>query len=93
MYCFDNCCNSGYTVVPQTVVAYNYDADWIIAKSDPSFNNSKNDFSYWIFRKSFSSSKENIHDSIQKNLTGPLDSLTFYKMLSENKVHLQLMNY
>jgi hypothetical protein len=93
MYCFDNCCNSGYTVIPNTVIAYSFDDNWIIAKSDSSFDNHQNDFAYWIFKKKFSSSKENMHDSIKTNLMGPLDSATFYKMLSDRNIHLQLINY
>ncbi len=93
MYCFDNCCNSGYTVIPNTVMAYNFDDNWIIAKNDSNFDNHRSDFAYWIFKKNFSSSKENMYDSIKANLIGPLDSATFYKMLSKRSIHLQLINY
>jgi hypothetical protein len=93
MYCFDDGCNSGYTVIPNTVIAYNFDDNWIIAKSDSNFDNQRNDFAYWIFKKNFSSKKENMYDSIKTNLIGPLDSATFYKMLPDKSIQLQLIKY
>ena len=93
MYCNDRCCDVGTTVVPQTITAYNFDENWIIAQSDSTYHNNFNDFAYWIFSKDISSSPENRYDSIKAKLIGPLDSLTFYKTLEEKGIRLQLNNY
>jgi hypothetical protein len=92
MYCFDNCCNSGYTVVPQTIVAYNFDKSWIIAKTDSTYNNNQNDFAYWIFKKHSSSNAQSMYDSIKVNLTGPLDSASFFKILTEKNIRMELVD-
>ena len=93
MYCTDRCCNSGLTVIPQTIVAYNFNEKWIVAKSDSNYNSSRKDFAYWIFNKEFSSTKKDLDESIKANLLGPLDSVSFYKLLSEKSIQLELMNY
>ena len=93
MYCDDKCCDIGTTVVPQTITAYNFDKNWIIAQSDSTYHNKRNDFAYWIFNKNISSSSESRHDSIKANLAGPLDSLAFYKTLEEKGIRLELINY
>jgi len=93
MYCFGNCCNSGYTVVPQTIVAYNFDKSWIIAKTDSTYHNSQNDFAFWIFKKPISSNAQNMYDSIKANLTGPLDSTSFFRILAENKMQMELIDH
>jgi len=93
MYCYDNCCNSGLTVIPETLIAYNYDKNWIIAKSDSTYYNGQNDFAYWVFKKDTTSSKKDMSDRIKANLIGPLDSTTFYRVISENNINLQLITY
>jgi hypothetical protein len=93
MYCFDNCCNSGFTVVPQTIVAYNFDKNWIIAKTDSTYHNNQNDFAYWIFKKSISSNAQNMYDSIKANLTGPLDSASFFRILTEKNIQMELLDH
>jgi hypothetical protein len=93
MYCNDPCCNSGLTVVPNTVVAYNFDLNWIIAKSDPNFDSKEKKWEFWIFRKPQKGNTKNLYESIQANLMGPLDSTMFYKMLSEKGITLQLINW
>jgi len=93
MYCFDKCCNSGIEVIPQTVVEYNFDATWIIAKSDSTYYNNKNDYAYWIFDKNYSSNIEITDASIKAHLTGPLDSVSFFNILSEKNIGLKLNKY
>jgi hypothetical protein len=93
VYCFDKCCNSGYTVVPETIVAYNFDENWIIAKSDSTYYNNQNDFAYWIFNRNISSNGRGMYDSIKAHLIGPLDSTSFFRILSEKKIRLELANY
>jgi hypothetical protein len=92
MYCLDNCCNSAYHVIPQTLVAYNFNANWIIAKTDSSYYNGLNDFAYWIFKKDAFSTKD-LDSTIKANLIGPLDSMKFYNLLVEKNIKLQLINY
>jgi hypothetical protein len=92
MYCLDRCCNSGTTIIPETVVAYNFNEKWIIAKSDSEYYNPKNNFAYWVFNKNNSSTKD-LNESIKANLYGPLDSALFYKLLFEKGIKLKLINY
>ena len=92
MYCLDNCCNSGYHVIPQTILAYNFNANWIIAKTDSSYYNGLNDFAYWIFKKTVLTTND-MDSTIKANLIGPLDSTKFYNLLLENNIKLQLINY
>jgi hypothetical protein len=92
MYCLDNCCNSGYHVISQTIVGCNFDSNWIIAKTDSSYNNGVNDFAYWIFEKT-GFATDNMDSSIKANLIGPLDSMKFYNILLEKNIKLQLMDY
>lgn len=92
MYCVDKCCNSGSTIIPQTIIAYNFDENWIIAKTDSNYHNGLNDFAYWIFKKNGFLERDN-DDSIKANLTGPLDSISFYHSLSARNIHLKLNDY
>lgn len=93
MHCSDPCCNSGTWVVPETLVAYNFDSKWIIAKTDSTYYNNSEDFAYWIFNKDFSIPTKDLKDSINAHLIGPVDSVTFYKLLSEKGIRLQLKDY
>jgi hypothetical protein len=92
MYCLDKCCNSAYRVIPQTILAYNFNAKWIIAKTDSSYLNGRNDFAYWIFKKP-GYTTDNMDSIIKANLIGPLDSGEFYKLISEKYITLPLLNY
>jgi|SRR6185369_11033843 len=92
MFCLDNCCNSAYHVIPQTIVAYNFNPDWIIAKTDSSYYNGLNDFAYWIFKKNAFTTAD-IDSVIEANLIGPIDSMKFYNLLLENNIKLQLISY
>src|SRR5947207_13805150 len=74
MYCLDNCCNNAYHVIPQTIVAYNFSQNWIIAKTDSSYYNGLNDYAYWIFKKDIFTTA-NIDSVIKANLIGPIDSM------------------
>ncbi len=93
MYCSDNCCNSGVDLVPQTVLAYDYNSKWIIAKADPTFNADDNYFTYWVIDKEFISSTNNSYDSIKAHIRGPLDSATFFTILSKESINLKLKKY
>ena len=92
MYCEDKCCDVGTTVIPQTIIAYNFDNDWIIALTDSTYDNNRKDFAYWIFNKNISSGTEK-YSGIKANIMGPMDSLAFYATLKEKGIRLRLMNY
>ena len=92
MYCLNRCCNSGATIIPETIIAYNFNEKWIIAKSDSEYYNPKNNFAYWVFNINNSPAKD-LNENIKANLYGPLDSISFYKLLLEKDIKLKLINY
>jgi len=76
--------------VPATIVSFDYDKDFIIAKQQPKlpqnplyerqfeYNNGENSFYYWLVNK-----KKHI-------VIGPLDSTSFFKIKKELKVSEKL---
>jgi len=79
-------------VIPQTIVGYNFNTNWIVAKTDSNYYNGQDDYAYWIFRK-HAFKTTNLDSIIKANLIGPLDSIKFYELLSEKNINLPLINY
>jgi hypothetical protein len=71
--------NSGVTIVPQEVVKYNFDKNFIIAKSSSNVDNKKTEL-YWIIDKS------------EKDSIVGLDSLSFVKKLKALNINMILKN-
>lgn len=92
MYCTDRCCNSGIPIIPQTVIGYNFDENWIIAKTDSYYYHIPKYYAYWVFNKKNIAENPKYED-FKANLTGPLDSITFNKILLEKNIRLKLINY
>jgi len=88
MYCSDGCCNSVIDVVPQTVLEYDYNSKWIIAKADSALY-----YTYWIIDKESISNKTDNYKNIKEHIRGPLDSVTFSSILSKDKINLRLKKY
>ena len=90
LYSKDKCSGSGIEVVPMTVLEYDTNTKWIIAKSAKS--RLSLDYEYWIIDKTFDISQNN--DStiniIKSHIYGPLDSTTFVNRLDRQKIDLKL---
>jgi hypothetical protein len=90
LYSEDKCSGSGIEVVPMTVLAYDSDPKWIIAKSSKSRFSA--DFDYWIIDKAFDIGQNNDRtvNMIKSHIYGPLDSTTFISRLGIQKINLKL---
>lgn len=69
-----------------TVLEYNYDSKWIIAKSGSKRENTN--IHYWIIKNKFD--QEPTSDQIKLNTTGPLVEEQFFKELTERQIQLNL---
>lgn len=77
---------SGVEIVPMTVLEYNYNSEWVIAKTGNTRKNSK--IKYWIIKKAFDNYP--IPEVIKSNTLGPLDWDQFSKELTKRKIQLEL---
>lgn len=68
------------------VIEYDYDSEWIIAKSRGKSVNSS--IQYWIIKNNFES--EPTLDMVKSNTVGPLDEELFAKEFTSRKIHLKL---
>lgn len=83
LYSEEKCSGSGFEIIPMTVTAYNFNDNWVIAESKSSEN-----YNYWIIQNSYTSIPT--ADEIKRNTHGPLDSLSFYRIMEENSITLEL---
>lgn len=89
LYSKDKCSGSGIEIVPMTVLEYDKNANWIIAKSAKS--RFSNIYEYWIIDKNFlMPQNERTEDFIKSHVYGPLDSTTFIKKLASQNINLKL---
>ena len=83
--CFDG--TNTACVIPATVVAYNNDKHWIIAKSRSVSDGS---ISYWIVNKDFRFTRLGYDEELKQQTIGPLDSIQFELKLRELDIPLKL---
>ena len=83
--CFSS--SESVQVVPFEVVAYNFNDRWIIAKSDLKAGDNPQ---YWIIDKQYNFSRLGYREELQRQTTGPLDSISFYKTIKTYGIDLQL---
>ena len=83
--CFSS--SESVQVVPFEVVAYNFNDRWIIAKSDSKAGDNPQ---YWIIDKKYNFSRLGYREELQRQTTGPLDSISFYKTIKTYGIDLQL---
>ena len=83
--CFSS--SESVQVVPFEVVAYNFNDRWIIAKSDSKAGDNPQ---YWIIDKQYNFSRLGYREELQRQTTGPLDSISFYKTIKTYGIDLQL---
>ena len=69
-----------------TVLEYDFNSEWIIAKSGNKRTNS--DFQYWIIKNNYE--VEPTAEVIKSNILGPLDLELFSKELVSRKIKLTL---
>jgi hypothetical protein len=86
LYSEEGCTGSGIQIVPITVMEYNYNSEWIIAKAGNKRSNS--DFSYWIIKNNYDD--EPTVKIITSNTTGPLGFDEFTRELIIRKINLKL---
>jgi hypothetical protein len=86
LYSKESCSGSGIQIVPMTVMEYDYNSEWIIAKSGNKRLNS--DFSYWIIKNDYQ--VEPTAEMIKSNTTGPLMVDEFTKEAISRKIDLRL---
>ena len=88
--------NNGYGVINQNIRFVNYNDSFIIAKSIEYVKTEGLKLEYWIIDKRKPVILKNVNtqssfDSLLRvNLTGPLDSLEFYRLLKINRIELEL---
>lgn len=75
-------------VIPEQVLAYNYNDRWIIAKSG-SRDRSK-ECEYWIVDKDYNFTRLGYREELKAQTIGPLDSIQFYNKLKELGIDLGL---
>lgn len=94
LYSEERCSVSGIEIVPMTVTAYAYDSKWIIAKSRTS--RFGREYQYWIIDKGFKINDNTRYDKtsdvIKSHVAGPLDSVSFVKLVHANRIGLTLKN-
>lgn len=86
LYSKESCSGSGLEIVPMTVLEYNYDSKWIIAKSGS--KKGKSSTKFWILKKDFDN--EPTPDLIKSNTIGPLDEKQFLNELTKRQINLKL---
>jgi len=86
LYSKESCSGSGVEIVPMTVLEYDYDSKWIIAKSGTKGHESENE--YWIIRNDFDS--EPTSEIIMSNTLGPMNFESFSKELANRQIKLKL---
>ncbi len=86
-YCTDENCDVGILVIPSKVIEYNYDKDWIIAKT----RDSESNISYWIVDKHINTlNSKKLYENIKLKTFGPLDSIVFHKIIELRRINLAL---
>jgi len=85
-YSKESCSGSGIEIVPMTILGYNYNSEWVIAKSGTKGENSS--IQYWIIRKYFDN--EPTLKLIKSNIIGPLDLESFSNELTNRQIQLKL---
>lgn len=90
IYCESkDCCYSGINLIPSKIIEYNYNDQWVIAKSI-----SKGKITYWLLNKEIKFNKnDSINKTVNTYLSAPLDSIRFYEELRSRNIHLKLKKY
>ena len=93
IYCTstESCCNAGIELVPRNVTHVDTDNKWIIAKTSV-----RNQDSYWIIDKVITQEllvDSNYSEVLKSQVTGPLDSVSFYDALDRWNVNLKLQQF
>lgn len=86
IYSEESCSGSGVEIIPMTVLEYDYDSKWIIAKSGAEGHESENE--YWIIRNDFDSEPNS--GIIKSNTLGPMNFESFSKELTNRQIKLKL---
>ena len=86
LYSKESCAASGVEIVPMTVLEYDYDSKWIIAKSGNKRENSN--IQYWIIKNDFDD--EGTSKVIKSKTIGPLDLGLFSEELTRRQIQLKL---
>ena len=86
LYSKERCSGSGVEIVPMTVLEYDYDSRWIIAKSGNKRENSN--FQYWIIKNEFDD--QSTIEVIRSKTIGPLDLGLFTDELIRRQIQLKL---
>jgi hypothetical protein len=86
LYSKESCSGSGLEIVPMTVLEFNYDSNWIIAKSGSKKREAKTQ--YWIIKNDFDN--ESTSGVIKSKTIGPLDEKQFFNELIKRRINLEL---
>lgn len=81
------CCSVGLPIIDGNVENYAFNSRWIIAKARIKGQNT-----FWIIDKDFNveiKPDSGVMNKVLKYVSGPLDSLTFNKLLQERKIDLR----
>ena len=86
LYSEESCKGTGVEIVPMTVLEYDYNSEWIIAKS----GNKRTgiEIQYWIIKNDYD--VEPTAEVIKSNVLGPLDLKSFSKELLNKRIELTL---
>lgn len=86
LYSEESCSSTGIEIVPMTVLEYNHNSKWIIAKSG---NKRTNDnVQYWIIKNYYDVTPT--AEVIKSNAIGPLSLELFSKELVTRQIQLSL---
>lgn len=85
LYSEKSCSGGGIEIVPMTILEYDYNSEWIIAKSGDKRKDSN--IQYWIIKNHFDS--ELTSELIKANRVGPLTEELFLREMATRQVQLK----